>query len=164
MRPLPAAPLSPFGFEEIGEEAQGDMAARVFISFAAGDRQAAEAVCAALELRGVGCWMASRDIPAGDSAVEAVVKAIYSAAAMVVVFSAHANASDQMAREVGAAGQRRLAVIPFRIEDVAPNKAFAHELGGRRWIDSFRGWDGALEQLASQIEAAAGGTPTPCSG
>ncbi len=39
---------------------------------------------------------------------------------MVLVFSAHSNASPQVRREVERAIHKQLPVLPFRLEDIAP--------------------------------------------
>ena len=45
----------------------------VFISFASKDRQIAMTICDALEHRGIGCWISSRDIqPGGNFQIEIV--------------------------------------------------------------------------------------------
>ncbi len=41
--------------------------------------------------------------------------------------------------------------MPLRIEDVAPNDAFAYEFATRQWIDFFADWELAMGALASQI-------------
>lgn len=144
------------GFQGIGKEAQAEMTARVFVSFAVADREPAEAICAGLERLGLACWIASRDIPSGAPFAEAAVGAIRAAAAIVVVLSSHANGSAQMAREVALASNGRLLVVPIRLADVAPSKTLAHALGALRRIDVFDNWEAALEQLAERIEAVTG--------
>jgi TPR repeat protein len=39
------------------------MSPLVFISHASADRKLADAICVALELRGIPCWIATRDVP-----------------------------------------------------------------------------------------------------
>ena len=46
---------------------------QVFISHSATDRDAAEAICAALEAAGLACWIAPRDIPAGTPWAAAIM-------------------------------------------------------------------------------------------
>ena len=60
----------------------------VFLSYASTDRPAADAICAALEARGIRCWIAPRDVPAGADWGEAILTAIGRAHAMVLVLSA----------------------------------------------------------------------------
>ena len=90
------------------------MNAAVFISHSSKDRKTALTICGALEHRGVRCWIASRDVRPGANFEEAVVQAIRVARVMVLVFTANANNSDEMKKEIVLAGQHRLVVIPVR--------------------------------------------------
>jgi hypothetical protein len=128
----------------------------VFISHSSQDRRIAVRVCEALERHGLACWHASRDIGPGENFQEAIVKAIRSVRAMVLVFSGSANNSDEIKKELALASQNRLAVIPLRVEDVLPSDAFLYELSTRQWIDAFDDWDRAMVRLAEQINTIAG--------
>jgi hypothetical protein len=59
-----------------------------------------------------------------------------------------------MNKELALASQNKLIVVPLRIEDVAPNDAFAYEFATRQWIDFFADWEFAIEQLAQRISSA----------
>src|SRR5262249_41980749 len=48
----------------------------VFLSYASNDEAVVEAVCTALESRGIGCWMAPRDVIPGAQYAEAIITAI----------------------------------------------------------------------------------------
>jgi len=52
------------------------MAHDVFISYSSEDKNVADAVCGTLEKQDVRCWIASRDVPPGQSWPAAIVKAI----------------------------------------------------------------------------------------
>jgi hypothetical protein len=56
---------------------------------------------------------------------------------MVLVFSASANASPQVRREVERAVHRRVAVLPFRVEDVLPSSSLEYFLSSQHWLDAF---------------------------
>jgi len=131
----------------------------VFISHSSEDRGVAGKVCEALERRGLGCWLASRDISPGENFQEAIVKAIRTVRAMVLVFTGNANNSNEIKKEIALASQNRLVVIPLRLEDVLPNDAFLYELSTRQWIDAFDDWERALSRLAEQIGEIAGEQP-----
>jgi len=142
------------------------MAADAFISFAAKDRESAETICSALENRGIECWISSRDIPAGKNFQECIVRAIRDAKVMVFIFSSNSNNSDEVKKEIALAGQKKLLVIPVRIEDVIPNEAFAYEFATRQWIDLFGNWEHSIDELARQIASIDGDgdaerSPTP---
>lgn len=127
------------------------MSASIFISFASQDRKVANTLCQALEGRGFKCWISSRDILPGENFQVAIVRAIRKAKLMLLVFTANSNNSAEMNKELALASQQKLTVVPLRIEDVAPNDAFAYEFATRQWIDFFADWELAMNALASQI-------------
>ena len=131
------------------------MSASIFISFAGQDLKVANTLCKALESRGFKCWISSRDIaagrklPGGHRAGDP-----QRAKMMLLVFTGNSNNSEEMTKELALASQHRLIVVPLRIEDVAPNEAFAYEFATRQWIDFFADWETAIEQLSERISAA----------
>ena len=113
------------------------MARSVFVSYSLPDRACAFELVSRLEARGVSVWIAPRDIsPAADWAEE-IIEAISGARLMLLVFSAHSNASPQVRREVERAVHKELPVLPFRIEDVAPSKSLEYFLSSQHWLDAF---------------------------
>jgi TPR repeat protein len=130
-----------------------DTGASIFISHASQDRRIAESLCASLEGRGFHCWLASRDVGGGENFASAIVRAIRAAKVMLLVFTANANNSDEIKKELVLASQNRLVVIPLRVEDIAPEDAFAYELATRQWIDLFDDWERGLERVAARIAA-----------
>ncbi len=109
----------------------------VFLSYASSDRAAADAVCAALEARGIRCWIAPRDVPAGADWGEAILTAIGRAHAMVLVLSRHTAASVHVRNEVVTAVSQSLALVPVRIEDCQPGGALRLHLAGSHWLNVF---------------------------
>jgi hypothetical protein len=112
------------------------MAQDVFISYSSKDKAAADAVCAALESRGLTCWIAPRDVPPGADWDEANVRAIALSRAMVLVFSSRANESQQVRRKVTLAVERKLPIIAFRIENVRPGGPMENSLHAAHWLDA----------------------------
>jgi hypothetical protein len=109
----------------------------VFVSYSQADREPAFGIVARLESCGIDCWIAPRDVaPAADWAAE-IVDAIAAARVMVLVFSASTNDSPQVRREVERAVHRRVAVLPFRIEDVLPSRSLEYFLSSQHWLDAF---------------------------
>ncbi|HEV2185583.1 MAG TPA: toll/interleukin-1 receptor domain-containing protein [Stellaceae bacterium] len=131
----------------------------VFVSFASKDRNFATMICDALEQRGIGCWIATRDIGPGENFQTAVFNAIRSAKVMVLVFSTNAHNSDEVKKEIVLAGQCRVNVIPVRVEDVTPDGAFAYELATRQWVDLFDDWERSIQRLIEQIVKVIGQQP-----
>src|SRR5215510_3765618 len=111
------------------------MAHDVFISYANEDHLIADKLCAALESSGISCWIAPRDNVAGKDWDEPIVEAIAASHVVVLVCSSRADASPQVKREVACAVSKRVAVLPFRIED-APLKGLDFFLSIAHWLDA----------------------------
>lgn len=112
------------------------MAAEVFISYSSKDRTIANMVCALLEERGHRCWIAPRDILPGTEWGEAIITGLKGAQVFVLVFSRHANTSPQILREVERAVHLGLPIIPFRIEDVVPERSLEYFMSVPHWLDA----------------------------
>src|SRR6478736_8518584 len=90
------------------------MAHDVFISYSHVDKATADAACATLERNGIRCWIAPRDITPGDEWSAAIVKAIDQCRVMLLIFSASANDSRQIRREVERAINAGVTLVPVR--------------------------------------------------
>jgi TIR domain len=108
----------------------------VFISYPHQDKATADAACAKLEAQGIRCWIAPRDIPPGAEWAGAIIDAIDQCRAMVLIFSSSANRSKQIRREVQQAFDGEKPVVPFRIENVAPDKSLRCYMGAVHWLDA----------------------------
>ena len=115
------------------------MPGTVFISHSSHDRVVAQQVCAALEARGIVCWIAPRDIQPGIEWALQIVEGIQGAALLLLVFSAHANASPQVGREIERAADRQIPLLPLRIEALLPSGSLAYFLGAPHWLDAHEG-------------------------
>jgi PknH-like extracellular domain/TIR domain len=121
----------------------------VFISHSHEDKPAADAACAALEARGIRCWIAPRDIAPGQDWAASIVAAIQGAQIMLLVFSQHANQSPQVQREVERAASSGKVILPLRVDDVLPEAALAYYLGTPHWLDAItKPFEAHLEKLA----------------
>lgn len=112
------------------------MAHEVFISYASEDRKIADAVLASLEQRQIRCWMAPRDISPGVSYASAIMEAIESCQAMVVIFSEHSNASPHVPREVERAVNHGVHILPLRIQEILPTDDMEYFLSSCHWLDA----------------------------
>jgi len=108
----------------------------IFISYSIKDKAAAEAVCAALERADLRCWIAPRDVMPGMNWGSAILAAINSSRAMVLVFSSHANQSPHVLREVERAVHHSLPIIPLRLENVPPTDALEFFISVPHWLDA----------------------------
>ncbi len=131
----------------------------VFLSYSAADKDTALAVLAGLEKQGIRCWIAPRDIPAGSEYGEQIVEAVKACRVFVVVFSAGANSSPHVRREVERAVSLDRTIVPFRVEDVPPTGAMEYCLGGTHWLDALtRPVEPHIATLVSTLRRMLGGT------
>jgi F-type H+-transporting ATPase subunit delta len=112
------------------------MAHDIFISHSAKDKAIADAVCARLESEGIRCWIAPRDVMPGVEWGRSIVEAIERAKIMILVFSANANTSPQIHREVERAVNHSVVILPFRIENIRPGKSLEYFIGNVHWLDA----------------------------
>src|SRR5260221_1985468 len=108
----------------------------VFISHSNRDHGTAEAICKHLESAGIKCWIAPRDIEAGSDWAKGIMRGIGDCRVLVLVFTAHANDSEHVGREVAKASSLGLAVIPFRTEAVNPRENLEYFLETVQWLDA----------------------------
>jgi len=108
----------------------------VFISYSSHDKQIANAICSKLENNKIRCWIAPRDILPGVEFGEAIMDALIDCQVLLLVFSAKANDSPQVRREVERAVGRGKIIVPFRIEDILPTKAMEYALFNTHWLDA----------------------------
>lgn len=121
----------------------------VFISHSSVDKPAADAVCAALEARGIRCWIAPRDIKPSESWAAAIVGAIRGARIFLLVFSRSANGSEQVQREVERAANSGKQLLTLRIEDASPEAALEYYLNTPHWLDAITPpFEAHLDKLA----------------
>jgi hypothetical protein len=126
----------------------------VFISHSSHDKSFADATCAALERAGIRCWIAPRDILPGADWGEAILNALDTCRAMVLIFSSNADSSPQIRREVERVVSRGIPVIPVRIEDKIPTKALAYFMGSVHWLDAITPpIERHLQRLADSLKA-----------
>jgi hypothetical protein len=126
----------------------------VFISYSSLDKTAADAACAALEAAGIRCWIAPRDVTPGAEWGEAIIVAINECRVMILVFSANANNSPQIRREVERAVSKGLPIIPLRIQDIAPARSLEYFIGDVHWLDALTPpLEARLRRLAESVRA-----------
>lgn len=127
----------------------------LFISFSSRDSLVAEAAKHYLEARSIRCWKAPESIRPGEIWEEAIANAIQSAKGMLLIWSKKSQDSKQVSRELTLAASQEKVIIPFRIEEVTPQGAFAYYLTNTHWLDALsEDLQGDLARLADQIETA----------
>jgi hypothetical protein len=133
----------------------------VFISHSSSDETPANLVCQALEQHKIRCWMAPRDILAGESWDDAIVRGIDNSCAVVLIFSSRANESLPVKKELHLADEMKKLVIPLRIENVQPGGELKYILTCVQWLDAMQPpLESRLGPLVERINTLA----RPCAG
>lgn len=128
------------------------MAHDVFVCYAKHDKHVADAACARLEANRVRCWIAPRDVPPGQEYPSAIVEAISSSGALILIFSGNSNNSPHVLREVELAVTRGLPIIPFKIDNVEPGLTMEYFVSTRHWLDAMTPpLDRHLERLVESV-------------
>jgi hypothetical protein len=134
----------------------------VFISYSSKDKTTADAVCAVLERDGIRCWIAPRDVTPGHDWAECIIQAIHASKAFVLLFSGFSNASGQIKREVERAADREIPIIPFRLDDIAPNESLEFFISSPHWMDAFTPpLEGHIQRLSSTLSQLLASSATP---
>jgi hypothetical protein len=129
----------------------------VFLSHSSQDKTWADAACAVLESRRIRCWIAPRDILPGTEWGASIIEGIDACRVLILILSAHSNASAQVRREVERAISKGLAVLPLRVEDIRPAGALEYAIGNTHWLDAFTPpVEKKLEALAEATSALLG--------
>ncbi len=146
-----------------------------FVSYAAADRPAADALTAYLEQRGIRCWIAPRDVPAGALYADAIVRAINEAPVLLLLLSRNSIGSSHVGKELERASSKRKQIVAVRLDEAPLTPAFEYFLSESQWVDvAADGRETAFARLAAVFAhpAAAGAasaappaaSPTPASG
>lgn len=138
------------------------MAHDVYVSYSSKDKSAADAVCASLEANGIRCWIAPRDLGAGGEWARSIVRAIQECRVMVLVFSAYANESQTVLREVERAVNRGVPIATIRIQDTMPAGGLEYFLSSRVWMNAITPpLERHLREVARHVTAMLGSSGAP---
>jgi TolB-like protein len=133
----------------------------VFVSYASQDAAVANSVVQALERQEIRCWIAPRDVTPGEFYADAIVHAIDSAQAQVLVLSQHAAVSHHILREVERASSKRHPVISLRIDRAALPAGLEYFLNTSQWLDASEGEPSHMfPQLVEAVRRVLGGSTT----
>ncbi len=106
----------------------------LFISHSSNDAEVARLLCRELERASLRCWLAERDILPGQQWAESILNAIEGSDAMLLIFSASANASPHVLREVERAVSKGIQIIPVRIDDTEPSRSMELFITVSHWL------------------------------
>lgn len=125
--------------------------AQVFISYSASDEEKALAIYEVLRQEGISCWIAAREISAGSNWGDAIVDAIRSCRAVVLVLSESAGRSRNVRDELRQAFDHEKTVIPFRVEAFSLSGELDLMLRRVHWLEAF---DGPPEEHLKRLTEA----------
>jgi hypothetical protein len=112
------------------------MEKQVFISYSKEDRDTADRIAFVLLTRNIGCWIDHRDIKPGDIWPSHIPEAIEKSQVVVLIFSAAANRSKWVEREINHAFTEHKTIIPFRIGNVTPQGTFKLLKSNAQWQEA----------------------------
>jgi serine/threonine protein kinase len=168
--PIRQKTMDQAGTPAVGKSEMQLLPHAVFICHASHDKKVADGACAALELDGVRCWIAPRDVLAGRPYAAQITEAIRSAQILVLILSRESNRSKQALREVERAIHCQLQVLTFRIEQIEPNDDLSFFLSADHCVEASSGpsetyCPALLRQtialLQARPESAEGSEPAP---
>ena len=134
-----------------GAYAYGPPQQPIFISYSGEDSTVAAKVCRLLELEGIDCWIAPRNVEPGRDYGEQIISAIESAPAMVLILSAGANASIFVPNELERAVSKGKPVFVLRLAQIQPSWDIGRLAARAQWFD---GWIPPLEDRVYEMAAA----------
>ncbi len=130
----------------------------VFISYSSRDVDIANDVCAFLEETGLKCWIAPRNIVPGREYGENISDAIPRSKCLCLIFSSNSNASPHVASEVAMAFDKRVNILPVRIEDIPMNEDLGYRLNRFHQVSAIGGdVRGLLPDLPQQVRTLMAG-------
>lgn len=140
----------------------------IFISHSTVDAREAETVCRALEAGGLDCWIAPRDVPMGASYPKAIINAVRTCGAAVVLVSESSNRSQHVIREVERIAATTAPFIILRIDDVELSEELEYFASLTQWFDAFDGdvgryTDDLVQHLRSVLRSSTDPQPSASS-
>src|SRR5580698_3745795 len=126
------------------------MAGEIFISYRRSDDAWARLLHDQLRAEGVEAWYDAQ-VGAGQDWRVATAKALEASQIFVLLFSAAAAQSSDIAKELAAATLEKKLIIPVRLENIAPKGAFLYELAARNWVNAYENTEARLTELAKRL-------------
>lgn len=124
-----------------------DKSPMLFVSHHSSKLEVAEHVERALNIKGVRCWIAPRDVEPGASFARSIPQAIGESSAVLLLFCSNSAKSRHVERELILADQLGKAIIPLRLERIDPGELSYH-LAASQWIDWLEQRDEAIDRIA----------------
>jgi hypothetical protein len=133
-----------------------------FISHSTKDgARLANELCAALEQRGLHCWIAPRDVTWVTDYGQAIRVAVEDCHVFVLVITSGANESKEIVREAQLASRFEKPVIPVSVDGVEPGTNVEYYVAGWQYFRCPASPDEAdLDRLADAIRGASTSVPS----
>ena len=126
------------------------MAGEIFISYRRADAAWARLLHSQLKAEGVEAWYDAQ-VGAGQDWRIATAQALENSKIFVLLFSANAAQSSDIAKELAAATLEKKLIIPVRLENIAPKGAFLYELASRNWVNAYDNTEVKFAELAKGL-------------
>jgi Tol biopolymer transport system component len=126
------------------------MAGEIFICYRRADEAWARLLYDRLRTEGVEAWYDALVGPGQDWRI-ATAEALEASQIFVLLFSASAAQSSDIAKELAAATLEKKLIIPVRLENIAPKGAFLYELASRNWVNAYEDTETKLAELAKGL-------------
>lgn len=128
----------------------------VFISYSTKNKSTADAICHTLESHKIKCWIAPRDLLAGEKYGSIIEQAIDHCKVCVFIFSKDSRDSVWCESELNNAFSGRKTIIPFKIDNSELDGELKLMLNNRHWIDAFPHPENNFAQLVISVQMALG--------
>ena len=108
----------------------------VFICYSSQDESFANKLFETLERDSVKCWFAPKSILPGQKWGGEIMRALENCKTLLFILSKDSNDSDQVLTELETAKDRRIPIIPVKIEDVDLSYDIKYFIRSHQWIDA----------------------------
>jgi TIR domain len=112
------------------------MGGRVFISYASEDSEVANRLCSALESAGSPCWIAPRDVRAGEPCAASSVEAINACRMVLLVLTKNAIESPHVFREVERASSKKRSILSIHLDPTTLPPELEYFLSVNHWMEA----------------------------
>jgi TIR domain len=124
---------------------------RAFISHSSSDAELAQSLCAHLEAKGIGCWIAPRDATPSRPYADEIVRGIESADALVLLASAQAITSSNVLNEVEQAHKNKKVIYTVLINKPQIGRDLDYYISRLHWIELGVSTEKLAETLAEVL-------------
>ena len=124
----------------------------IFISYSSKELDIALKVCEFLESNNIKCWIAPRNVEAGENYATQIVNAIKKCDLFVLLASENTNNSGHVSNEVSIAFDNKKIIIPFKIQDFVFTDEYLYFLGRKHWIEAHDDINYGLRTLIDTIK------------